>query len=377
MSRPAYIESSTGETFPLETPLWRAPSGKPLMITPLPGITRSEIDTATRSIWRYRRALPLEITEPVSMGEGMTPLVPGRVPSGPVEFKLEWFSPTGSFKDRGASVMMSYLRQVGVPGILEDSSGNGGSAMAAYGAAAGMRVRILTPASTQPAKLVQMRACGAEVQLVPGPREESQYEAIRQSEETFYASHNWQAFFLQGTKTLAYELWEDCGFQAPDNIVIPVGAGSNVLGCDIGFSELLRAGQIDRLPRIFCAQPANCAPIHAAFENDGVVGDIPFHPTVAEGTAIKSPVRMGEVLDAIRRSGGGTVAVPEEDIITAVRGLSAAGLYAEPTSATAAAATEALLASGRITPDQRTIAVLTGSGLKASAFMAETFGKVE
>ena len=350
MSRPAYIEPSTGETFPLETPLWRAPSGKPLMITPLPGITRSEIDTATRSIWRYRRALPLEITEPVSMGEGMTPLVPGRVPSGAVEFKLEWFSPTGSFKDRGASVMMSYLRQVGVPGILEDSSGNGGSAMAAYGAA---------------------------VQLVPGPREESQYEAIRQSEETFYASHNWQAFFLQGTKTLAYELWEDCGFQAPDNIVIPVGAGSNVLGCDIGFSELLRAGQIDRLPRIFCAQPANCAPIHAAFENDGVVGDIPFHPTVAEGTAIKSPVRMGEVLDAIRRSGGGTVAVSEEDIIIAVRGLSAAGLYAEPTSATAAAAAEALLASGRITPDQRTIAVLTGSGLKASAFMAETFGKVE
>ena len=84
-----------------------------------------------------------------------------------------------------------------------------------------------------------------------------------EAEKIFYASHNWHPFFLQGTKTLAYELWEDLGFRAPDNVIVPCGAGSNVLGCGIGFAELLRAGQIARLPRIFAAQPANCAPDRA------------------------------------------------------------------------------------------------------------------
>ena len=180
-------------------------------------------------------------------------------------FKLEWFAPTGSFKDRGASVMVSALRQLGVDRILEDSSGNGGAAIAAYAALAEMKAKVLVPASTQPAKTVQARMYGAEVELVAGSRQDTADEAVRQAEHMFYASHNWQAFFLQGTKTLAYELWEDLGFRAPDNVIIPTGAGSNVLGCDIGFSELLRRGEIDRLPRLFAAQPENCAPLHASF----------------------------------------------------------------------------------------------------------------
>ncbi len=318
--------------------------------------------------------MPLEIAAPVTLGEGLTPLVEGRLPAGRVHFKLEWFAPTASFKDRGASVMLSYLRQMGIGAILEDSSGNGGAAMAAYGAAAGMRVRILTPATAQPAKIAQMRAFGAEVQLVPGPREESEREAIRQSSETFYASHNWQAFFLQGTKLLAYELWEDCGFSAPDNIVIPVGAGSNVLGCDIGFSELLRAGQIQKRPRLFCAQPENCAPIHAAFTAGGEEAvAVTTAPTIAEGTAIKHPVRLKQVLQAIRRSGGATITVSEKAITEAVVQLASTGLYAEPTSAMAAAAAQTLLENGTIARDERTVVLLTGSGLKASAFMTELF----
>src|SRR5437660_12856425 len=129
-----------------------------------------------------------------------------------------------------------------------------------------MTATILAPAYTQPAKTIQMRAYGAEVELVPGTRQDTADEAIRQSEGIFYASHNWQAFFLQGTKTLAYELWEDLCFRAPDNILIPTGAGSNILGCDIGFSELKRRGQIERLPRLFAVQPVNCAPLHACME---------------------------------------------------------------------------------------------------------------
>ncbi len=220
-----------------------------------------------------------------------------------------------------------------------------------------------------------MRAFGAEVQLVPGPREASQHEAIRQSEQIFYASHNWQPFFLQGTKLLAYELWEDLGFKAPDNIVIPTGAGSNVLGCDIGFGELLAARQIDRLPRLFCAQPANCAPIDASFRAGATeLVPTPVSPTIAEGTAIAAPVRMRQVLEAIRRSGGGTIAISEDGIVAAMRQLASKGIFVEPTSATAAAAAAQLIANGSISPNETTVALLTGTGLKAAAFVSQLFG---
>lgn len=373
--RATYIDPVTAKSYPLDLPRWRSDDGGPLMITPLPGIARADIDTTTRSLWRYRAALPMDIA-PVSLGEGCTPLVERDWAGTKIRFKLEWFAPTGSFKDRGATVMVSYLKQCGVWSILEDSSGNGGAAISAFGAAAGIKVKILCPATTQPAKVAQMRAFGATVQLVPGPREECEHEAIRQSAQTFYASHNWQAFFLQGTKTLAYELWEDLGFRAPDNVIIPVGAGSNVLGCDLGFGELLAARQIAKLPRLFAAQPANCSPIHASFQAGGdalVAGD--WKQTVAEGTAIKKPVRLKPVLDALRRSGGGTVALTEDEIIGATRRLAAGGLYVEPTCASAAVAAEKLLAAGTIKPAETTVVVLTGTGLKATAFMTELFGK--
>ena len=172
---------------------------------------RDEIDRGERSLWRYRAALAGDIARPITLGEGLTPLVERAWGDLRPLFKCEWFSPTGSFKDRGASVMLSFLRGIGVTAVLEDSSGNGGSAIAGYGAAGGMRVKVLAPASTSPAKIAQVRAYGAEVELVEGPREASQEEAIRQSAEMFYASHNWQPFFLEGVKTLAYELWEDFG----------------------------------------------------------------------------------------------------------------------------------------------------------------------
>ena len=345
------------------------------MITPLPGIGRGDIRPGTRSLWRYAASFPVPVSNPVSMGEGCTPLVEHRWRGGRAHFKLEWFAPTGSFKDRGASVMVSTLRQQGVTKLLEDSSGNGGAAIAAYSAAAGIKAKILVPAATQPGKTVQMRAYWAEVELVPGTRQDTADEAERQAKRIFYASHNWQAFFLQGTKTLAYELWEDLGFRAPDNIVIPTGAGSNVLGCDIGFGELLRRGEIKRLPRLFAVQPANCAPLCASFAlgaEDAVPVEI--RPTIAEGTAIAKPVRAREVLAAIRRSGGAAVAMTEDEIVEAMKDLARFGLYVEPTSASAAAALSALLGRGVIRREETTVVVLTGSGLKATQRIGELMG---
>ena len=375
MTTPAYVDPRTGRRWPIDEPRWRSDDGFPLMITPLAGIGRGDIATGLRSLWRYGASFPIPIAEPVTMGEGWTPLVEHGWRGGRAHFKLEWFAPTGSFKDRGASVMVSTLRQQGVTRILEDSSGNGGAAIAAYAAAGGMAAKILVPAYTQPGKTVQMRAYGAEVELVPGTRQDTSDAAERQAGGIFYASHNWQAFFLQGTKTLAYELWEDLGFTAPDNVLIPTGAGSNVLGCDIGFDELLRRGEIARRPRLFAVQPVNCAPLHASFTTgaeDFVA--VETRPTIAEGTAIARPVRTREVLAALRRSGGGTVAVTEDEIVEAAIDLARSGLYAEPTSASAAAGLSILLARGAIRPEQTTVVILTGTGLKATQRMGELMG---
>ena len=369
-AEPHYVDERSGASYPIDEPRWCGDDGAPLTVSALPGITPGQVDTGARSLWRYRAALPVRVDAPVSLGEGCTPLVEKDWGEGRVHFKLEWFSPTGSFKDRGTSVMISLLAQRGVREVIEDSSGNGGASVAAYCAAAGIRARILVPESTSPAKVLQSRAYGAEVQLVPGDRDATAAEALRQSAATYYASHNWHPFFLQGTKTLAYELWEDLGFTAPDAVVTVAGAGSTVLGCDLGFGELLAAGQIARRPRLLVAQPANCAPIHAAFHGEAAPA---FSPTVAEGTAIREPVRLPEVVSAVRRSGGDMAAIPEDAIVAAVRGLAAMGLYAEPTSATAAAAIDVFRARGAIRPGETTAVLLTGSGLKAATAMGALF----
>ncbi len=367
----AYLDPRSGETFPIEQPRWCGPDGAPLLLTSLPGIGRSRIDTATRSLWRYREALPFAPDDPITMGEGMTPLLRRTLHGAPVLLKCEWMMPTGSFKDRGASVMLSLLRAQGVTAVLEDSSGNGGAAIAAYAAAGGMQATIMAPASTSPAKLVAMRAHGAAVELIPGSRQDTADAAVARSASLFYASHNWQPFFLHGTKTLAYELWEELGFVAPDNVIVPCGAGSNVLGCEIGFSELLRAGEIERPPRIFAAQPAHCAPIARAFLGEPEAEPA---PTIAEGTAIARPVRLTEVLGALTESRGGAVMLEEAEIVQATRQLAGMGFYVEPTAAQVAAAFGKLLASGAVAPEQVTVLVLTGSGLKATARIAELLG---
>jgi threonine synthase len=371
MTDTAYLDPRTGRTYPLDAPRWCGDDRAPLLLTALPGIGRDAIRAEERSLWRYAAALPFLPDDPISMGEGCTPLVPRVIAGASALLKCEWFMPTGSFKDRGASVMLSLLRAQGVTEVLEDSSGNGGAAVSAYAAAGGMAATIFVPAGTSPAKTVQSRAAGATIRLIPGSRQDCADAALAEAERIFYASHNWHPFFLHGTKTLAYELWEDLGFVAPDNVIVPCGAGSNVLGCGIGFGELLRAGEITRLPRIFAAQPENCAPIARAFLGQPAV---PAQPTIAEGTAIAQPLRSAEVGQVLRESGGGAVMLEEAEIAQATLDLARTGIYVEPTCAQAAAAFARLIAAGTIRADETTVVVLTGTGLKSTPRIAEMLG---
>jgi len=368
----AYLDPRTGQTFPLDQPRWSTPDHAPLLLTPLPGIKRSQIDQQQRSLWRYRAALPFQPDEPITLGEGVTPLLRRTLHGATAHLKCEWLMPTGSFKDRGASVMLSLLRAQGITAVLEDSSGNGGAAVSAYAAAGGLTATIMAPASTSPAKLVQMRAHGASLELVPGTRQDTADAAVQRSTAIFYASHNWHPFFLHGTKTLAYELWEDLGFRAPDNVITPCGAGSNVLGCEIGFAELQRAGEIATLPRIFAVQPAHCSPIGATFlAGADTLVPTQIQPTIAEGTAIAQPIRLREVLGVLRETRGGAITLTEQEIAAAMFQLARIGLYVEPTGAQAVGAFAKLLHAGTITPEQTTVLVLTGSGLKATPRIEE------
>jgi threonine synthase len=345
------------------------------MLSPLSGMGKEEIDLREPSQWRYRRALALDYRHPISLGEGCTPLLLRRYEGIDIHFKLEWLNPTGSFKDRGTSLIASTLSAQGITRALTDSSGNGGSSLSAYCAAAGIAIKVLVPATTSPSKITQARAYGAEVELIVGGRDAVQAAALEQAQDRYYIGHNWHPYFLDGIKMLGYELWENLNFSAPDNIVVVSGAGSIALGCDAAFGELLRAGQIRSRPRLILAQPEACRPLYDAFhslERDPARRHAPVE-TLAEGAAIPVPVRLGCVVDAVRRSNGTVISVTEAEIITAVRQLAAMGFYCEPTSAVSAAAVRQLVESGKIEQGQLTIVILTGAGLKAEASMGKIF----
>jgi threonine synthase len=374
MTRASYLCPACGTTIPADRPLWRCDCGSHLNLAPGRGMMRNEIDAGDASLWRYGAALALDNTPAVSLDEGWTPLVTRAWDGASIRFKLETQMPTGSFKDRGTAVMLNHLLEVGVGPIHEDSSGNAGASIATYAAAAGLACRIFVPATAPRGKIVQIAASGAAVEAIPGSRQDVTEAALAAANASFYASHNWQPFFIEGTKTLAYELWEQLGFAMPDNILVPTGYGSNILGLDRGFDELRRRGEITRMPRLFAVQAANCAAFAVAWNSDS--GDyVPFAaaPTMADGIATVKPVRMAEVLTALRRSRGGVITVPEETIGPALKRLGRLGLYVEPTAATAGAALSQLLADGTIKPTETTVVVLTGHGLKAGEKIGELF----
>ena len=367
-----YIDPTSGETYAVDRARWRGDSGGYLNLTPGTGLKRDQIRKDQYSVWRYASAIGVDESHAVSLGEGWTPLIARDWQGCETLFKLEFMMPTGSFKDRGMTVMVSYLKSRKIESVLEDSSGNAGASLSAYAAAAGLRCRILVPETASYPKIAQISACGADVVTIRGSRQDVADTAVRMSSEMFYASHNWVPFFVEGTKTLAYELWEQLGFRAPDNLVTPLGYGSNVLGCLRGFDELLRNDEIRRLPRIFGVQAENCAPYHAAYRA-GTTTLVPteIRATMAEGIASSKPTRVKDVLDGVRDSGGGIVAVSESEIVVALRDLARNGLYVEPTSAAGAAGLTQLITSGTIDAGETTVLVLTGSGLKASERIGE------
>jgi threonine synthase len=335
----------------------------------------SPADLARRpaTLWRYAEALPLAEPTSITLGEGMTPLVtaPGRPD---VRLKVDYLMPTGSFKDRGAVLLAALASGLKVGRMVADSSGNAGTAVAAYAARAGIPCEVYVPESTSAGKVAQLRAYGATVHQIPGSREDTADAAAEAADVpgTLYASHVYNPFFFHGTKTYVFELWEQLGGRLPHTLVLPVGNGTLVLGAYLGSRELLAVGLINRLPRIVAVQAAPCAPLAAAFRSGHAEpATITPEPTVAEGIAIARPARGAQILAAVRDTGGMITTVSDEQVRSAHTTLARSGLYVEPTGAACWAALSAGLVDDPdpdLSPNfevPSAIAPLCGSGLKS------------
>lgn len=323
----------------------------------------AKIDPAQPGIWRYRHTFGLpEGFEPVSLGEGNTPLIWAQAFGREVAFKCEFLNPTGSFKDRGSALLATWLKARAVSVAVEDSSGNAGASFAAYAARAGIRARIFVPDSAAAAKCSQIEAYGAELVLVAGSRAEAAEAAKKAAAEgAAYASHASLPFNLPGYATAAYEIYDQLDRQLPGAVVVPVGQGGLLLGLYRGFQALLSAGLTAGLPPLVGVQARRCAPLWALYSSGPAgLGFVAENKTLAEGVRVRFPLRGDAVLQAVNASHGSVWATEEAEILPGRDRLAALGFYVEPTSAIIWPALRQTLQD---LPDPL-VAVLTGSGYK-------------
>lgn len=339
--------------------------GSPLELWPS-GTAWTSTRDASRLQGRYGSLLPTH--SPLTLGEPVTPLVEVDWGTVPLTLKLESALPTGSFKDRGAAVMVAWLAEHGIDHIVCDSSGNAGASFAAYSARAGIRCTVFVPTSTSRAKQRQIESF-AEVRQAEGQREAAGLAAreFANGGTAVYVSHAWSPLFLAGTQTFAFEIFEQLD-RLPDNVVVPVGAGTLYLGALSGFRTLRQLGLASRVPRLLGVQVDACAPLASA----AAVGapdpaDVEARRSVAEGILTRRPPRGRQILEATRETGGAIVAVSEAAVVSALARLNSIGVGAEPTSAAALAGVDVLVARGLLREGERTVVAVTGHGLKALA----------
>jgi threonine synthase len=313
----------------------------------------------SRGLWAFSEFLPVD--QEVTLSEGPTPLV--RAPEWDAAFKLDWTLPSGSFKDRGATAVLSRAAELGIDRVVEDSSGNAGAAIATYAARAGIDCRIFVPADVKPGKVRAIERAGAAVERVGGSREDVTEACITAvgTGEGWYASHAWNPYFFAGTATLAYEMAWQRGWDVPDAVVLPLGHGTMFLGAYRGFRALRDAGWTDSVPRLLGAQAAGYAPVVADLHGDGAAAGA---NEVADGIQIRDPVRFDEILDAVDATGGDAIAVDEAAVERELDALHRAGFYVEPTCAVAPAALREFRERGVLDDDADVVVGLSGSGLK-------------
>jgi len=329
---------------------------------------------AEKSLWRFRELLPLpKDTEPVSLGEGGTPLLESKKFGGAVDVDLwikdESLNPTQSFKARGMSVAVSMAKYLGAKKLAAPSAGNAGGALASYAARAGLETHIFMPRDTPRANIIECREVGAHVTLIDGLITDCGAEIARRKEKEgwFDLSTLKEPYRIEGKKTLGYEIAEQLDWRLPNVVLYPTGGGTGLIGMWKAFDEMERLGWIDnKRPRMFSVQASGCAPIVRAFEaGEKFAAEFPNADTIASGLRVPKAIGDFLMLDILRESKGGAIAVDDEEMIRAVREVgSKEGLFVAPEGAACFVALKKLRALGKIDSGARVVIFNTGSGIK-------------
>ncbi|HEV2965313.1 MAG TPA: threonine synthase [Chthoniobacterales bacterium] len=337
-------------------------------------LTREKLSTRERSLWRYRELLPLpKDVESVSLGEGGTPLLPSKKFGAEVDVDLwikdESLNPTQSFKARGMSVAVSMAKYLGAKKLAAPSAGNAGGALAAYAARAGLEAHIFMPRDTPRANIIECREVGAHVTLIDGLITDCGAEIARRKEKEgwFDLSTLKEPYRIEGKKTLGYEIAEQLNWKLPDVILYPTGGGTGLIGMWKAFDEMQTVGWIDgKRPRMFSIQASGCAPIVHAFEaGEKFAAEFQNAYTVASGLRVPKAIGDFLMLDILRKSNGGAIAIDDEEMIRAVREIgSKEGLFVAPEAAACFVALKRLRVSGKIDIGERVVIFNTGSGIK-------------
>jgi threonine synthase len=332
---------------------------------------RNVIGTSARDrrwsgMWRYSRVLP--DVEPVTLGEGWTPMLASRRYAN-VWLKEEGANPTGTFKARGMAMAVTMARHYGLKKLAAPTAGNAGGALAAYAGAAGIEAHIFMPKDTPMANQVECRAYGAHVVLVDGLISDcGRMVAERKDAEGWFdISTLKEPFRVEGKKTMGYELVEQLGWEYPDAVFYPTGGGVGMIGMWKAFEEMEQLGWVTgRRPKMIAVQAAGCAPVVRAFERGEAVSQMwqDAH-TFASGLRVPKPFGDAIILEIVRASGGTAVALSDEAIFASLQDWAThEGLLLSPEGATATAAYDHLLGTGFLTPEDRVVLFNTGSGNK-------------
>ena len=374
--RAKYVCEKCGKQYEITEKRWLCDCGHYLDIlidlSSLP-FDRASVDNQYTGLWRYHKVIPVRKDSIVSFNEGYTPLVNAKSFGFPnTYFKLEYLFPTGSFKDRGTTVAISKLNELKITEFSMDSSGNAGAAFAAYAALAGIKANIFVPYDTPKEKTDQIQIYGANLIRVKGTKKDVTQAAMKYGEKTFYAGHQTNPYFLEGMKTMFYEMVEQMNWSSIDAVITPAGVGTIVLGIYKAAKELLHFGLIDKMPRIYAVQIANCAPIYAAYHklsHSDFVKEEYCVRSLAEGVAIPNPVRLQQILKVIKETKGDVILVCEKETRDGVNALAKRGLFVEPTSAIVYPALKKAVTKHKVDKDEIVILPLTGFGLKHNIFV--------
>jgi threonine synthase len=329
---------------------------------------RESLAGRVASMWRYADVLP--DAEPVTLGEGFTPMLPSRTTKN-VWIKDEGLNPTGSFKARGLGMAVTMAKKYGLKKLAIPSAGNAASALAAYSARAGIEAHIFMPKDVPKANLVECESYGAHITLVNGLISDCarMIGERKEKEGWFEISTLKEPFRVEGKKTMGYEVAEQMGWTLPDAIIYPTGGGVGLIGMWKAFEEMEELGWITtgmKRPKMIVVQAAGCAPIPKAWEEGKAVSE-PWKDATTLAAGLRVPKAYADyiILDVLKRSGGTAVTATDDEILAAVRKwASAEGVFAAPEGAACLVAYEKLIASGFLKPSDRVVLFNTGSGIK-------------